>query len=123
MGLLDTLMGNASEVDVEEVREQLEPVIGDSEQITTAYRLIRDLIVFTSARVILIDKQGLSGRKVSYLSIPYKSITQFSVETAGHFDTDSELRIWVSGQDEPQKVELGKSAAVGVQKKLANMLF
>ena len=123
MGLLDTLMGNASEVDIEEVRKQLEPVLGDAENITTAYRLIRDLIVFTSARVILIDKQGLSGRKVHYLSIPYKSITQFSVETAGHFDTDSELRIWVSGQDEAQKVELSKKAATGVQKTLANMMF
>lgn len=123
MGLLDTLMGNASEVDVAEVEEQLAPVMGDNETLTTAYRLVRDLIVFTSGRVIIIDKQGISGRKVSYLSIPYKSITQFVVETAGHFDMDSELKIWVSGQDAPVEVELSKNAAAGVQKTLANRLF
>ncbi|WP_137168053.1 PH domain-containing protein [Salinimonas lutimaris] len=123
MGLLDALMGNASEVDVAEVEEQLAPVMGDNETLTTAYRLVRDLIVFTSGRVIIIDKQGISGRKVSYLSIPYKSITQFVVETAGHFDMDSELKIWVSGQDAPVEVELSKNAAAGVQKTLANRLF
>lgn len=123
MGLLDALMGNASEVDVAEVEEQLAPVMGDNETLTTAYRLVRDLIVFTSGRVIIIDKQGISGRKVSYLSIPYKSITQFVVETAGHFDMDSELKIWVSGQDTPVEVELSKDAATGVQKTLANRLF
>ena len=123
MGLLDALMGNASEVDVAEVEEQLAPVMGDNETLTTAYRLVRDLIVFTSGRVIIIDKQGISGRKVSYLSIPYKSIIQFVVETAGHFDMDSELKIWVSGQDTPVEVELSKDAATGVQKTLANRLF
>lgn len=123
MGLLDALMGNASEVRVEDVQEQLAPMLADNEQVVTAFRLVRDLIVFTSKRMVLVDKQGLSGRKVNYHSIPYKSITQFSVETAGHFDVDSELQVWVSGQDGPVEIELNKKAAASVQHTLANMLF
>jgi len=123
MGLLDALMGNASEVSIEEIQEQLAPMLADNESVSTAYRLVRDLIVFTTSRIVLIDKQGLSGRKVNYHSIPYKSITQFSVETAGHFDMDSELRVWVSGQDGPVEIELNKKAAAGVQHTLANRLF
>ncbi|MCW8092655.1 PH domain-containing protein [Alteromonas sp. ASW11-130] len=123
MGLLDTLMGNASETSIEEVREELSPILADTEQVIKAYKLVRDLVIFTSGRVMFIDKQGLTGRKVNYHSIPYRAITQFVVESAGHFDMDSELTVWVSGQDAPLKIELSKNAAPGVQKALAEKLF
>lgn len=51
--------------------------------------------MFTNKRRSLIDKQGLTGKKVDYHSIPYRQITQFKIETAGHFDLDAELKIWV----------------------------
>lgn len=57
--------------------------------------LIRDLIVFTDKRLILVDKQGLTGKKVDYHSVPFKSIS------AGHFDLDAELKIWISGAQLP----------------------
>ncbi|HAU91034.1 MAG: PH domain-containing protein [Pseudomonadota bacterium] len=123
MGLLDALMGNASEVDVAEVQEELAPILGDSERVVSAYKLVRDLIVFTSNRFMFIDKQGMTGRKVDYHSIPYKAITQFKVETAGHFDLDAELKIFVSGQSTPLEFELKSETAQGVQKSLANAMF
>ncbi len=123
MGLFDTLLGNASETDAQAVQEELSPVLAESESVVSAYKLVRDLIVFTNKRFILIDKQGLTGRKVNYHSVPYKAVTQFIVETAGHFDTDSELKIWVSGQDAPLEVELSSKAAGPVQKTLASQLF
>jgi hypothetical protein len=123
MGLLDALMGNASEVDVAEVQEELAPILGDSERVVSAYKLVRDLIVFTSNRFMFIDKQGMTGRKVDYHSIPYKAITQFKVETAGHFDLDAELKIFVSGQSTPLEFELKSETAQGVLKSLANAMF
>ncbi len=123
MGLFDTLMGNASETDAAEIQEELSPVLAASEQVIAAFKLIRDLSVFTTKRLILIDKQGLTGRKVNYHSIPYRAITQFIVETAGHFDTDSELKIWVSGQDAPVEIEMSKNSAQKVQKTLADQIF
>ncbi|MCW8109662.1 PH domain-containing protein [Alteromonas ponticola] len=123
MGLLDTLMGNASETNAEEVKDELAAILADNEQVVKAYKLVRDLVIFTTGRVMFIDKQGLTGRKVNYHSIPYRAITQFVVESAGHFDTDSELTLWVSGQNSPLKIELSKNAAQGVQKTLAQQLF
>ena len=35
--------------------------------------------------------------KVEYHSIPYHNITHFAVESAGNFDLDAELKIWVNG--------------------------
>ncbi|ACS80336.1 PH domain-containing protein [Maridesulfovibrio salexigens] len=124
MGILDGLMGNASEIDIDDVQEELSPILGDSEKVERAFKVIRDMYVFTSGRLILIDKQGLTGKKVEYLSIPYKSISNFSVETAGHFDMDSELKMWVSGRREPISKELKKgSDVVGIQKLLANKIL
>jgi hypothetical protein len=89
VGLLDGLMGNASEIDQAKIQGDFARVLAVGEQIEKAYQLIRDLFVFTNKRLILVDKQGLTGNKVEYHSLPYKSITHFSVETAGHFDLDA----------------------------------
>ena len=123
MGLLDGLLGNASEIDIENVREELSPIIGDSESIQQVFKVIRDMYVFTNKRLILIDKQGLTGKKVDYHSIPYRAITQFKVETAGHFDLDAELKIWISGQTDPIEKELKKDTVVGIQQTLATHMF
>ncbi|WP_133467913.1 PH domain-containing protein [Paraglaciecola marina] len=123
MGLLDGLMGNASEINVEEVAEELEPIIGESESIQQVFKVIRDMYVFTNKRLILIDKQGVTGRKVDYHSIPYRAITHFKVETAGHFDLDAELKIWISGRDNPIEAELKKDSVVGIQQTLATQMF
>ena len=123
MGLFDTIMGNASETSSEDVQEELSPILAENEVVTSAFKLVRDLSVFTNKRLIIIDKQGLTGRKVNYHSIPYKSITQFIVETAGHFDTDAELKIWLSGKADAIEIELSASSAQAVQKNLASQLF
>lgn len=101
MGLLSGLLGNASTVDKETVSNELEQILAIGEEVDVAFKLIRDLIVFTDKRLLLVDKQGLTGKKVEYHSIPFKSISHFSVETAGHFDLDAELKIWISGAQVP----------------------
>ncbi|MEZ4727859.1 MAG: PH domain-containing protein [Caldilineaceae bacterium] len=108
--MLSGLFGNASATSAEDLANEFRPILTDGEQIDQAFRLVRDLYVFTNKRLILVDKQGLTGSKVEYHSIPYKSITHFSVETAGHFDLDSELKIWLSGRHEPFEKSLEKGA-------------
>ncbi|RCW74999.1 PH domain-containing protein [Saliterribacillus persicus] len=101
MGLFDGLMGNASNVDKKDIMRDYEQLFVNGEEVNVAFKVIRDLFIFTDKRLILVDKQGLIGKKTSYHSIMYKSISHFSVETAGTFDMDSELKIWISGNLEP----------------------
>lgn len=96
MGILDGLMGNASNVDEKEIMKEYEQLFIEGEEVSAAFKVIRDLFIFTNKRLILVDKQGLTGKKTEYHSILYKSISHFSVETAGHFDMDAELKIWIS---------------------------
>lgn len=109
MGFFDGMMGNASEVNPAEAQREFARILAKDERIEKAYKLIRDLFIFTNKRLILVDKQGLTGKKVEYHSIPYKSITHFSIETAGSFDLDAELKIWISGNALPLQKQFNKN--------------
>jgi hypothetical protein len=108
MGMLDGLLGNASEIDGAKLQAEFERVLAPGEKIEKAYQLIRDLIIFTDKRLILVDKQGITGSKIDYHSLPYRSITHFSIETGGHFDLDAELKVWVSGSSTPFQKRFNK---------------
>jgi hypothetical protein len=112
MGLLDGLLGNASKIDPALIQQEFGQVLAAGETVEHAYKLIRDYFVFTNKRLVLVDKQGLTGSKVAYHSIPYRSITHFSVETAGSFDLDAELRIWISGQSVPIQKQFNKQLSI-----------
>jgi hypothetical protein len=121
MGLFSALLGNAGAVSQEELVKKYGQLLIDSEEIELGFKLIRDTFIFTNKRLILVDIQGLTGSKVEYKSVTYKSITRFSVETAGTFDLDAELKIWISGEALPSiKKQFNKSVNVyEVQKVLA----
>ena len=123
MGLLGGLMGNASEVDGDKLQQELADVLVAGESVDSAYKVLRDTFVFTNKRLILIDRQGITGKKVEYLSVPYKSMVSFAVETAGTFDMDSELKIWISGQGVLQKTFSKGSNIVKVQQSLAKYVL
>ena len=101
MGLLSGLMGNASEVDDSDLEKVLANTLIEGEHVEKAYKVIRDMFIFTNRRLILIDKQGVTGSKMEMVSIAYSKITKFSNESAGHFDLDAELKIWIGSDPTP----------------------
>ena len=103
MGLLDGMLGNASKIDASKIQQEFSRILAPNERVEHAYQLVRDYFVFTDKRFVVVDKQGMTGSKVEYHSIPYKSITHFSIETAGTFDLDAELKIWISGTAAPSR--------------------
>ncbi|GAB3655933.1 PH domain-containing protein [Echinicola sediminis] len=125
MGLLSSLLGNAGAVEPEKLNKEYGQLLVDGETITIGFKLIRDTFIFTNKRLILVDKQGLTGKKVEYLSVSYKSISRFSVETSGTFDLDAELKIWISSEQVPSICKkFNKSVNVyEVQKILAQQVL
>ncbi|WP_417885525.1 PH domain-containing protein [Zunongwangia sp.] len=101
MSIFSSLLGNAGALSNEELQEKYQKLLIPSETIEAGFKLIRDTFIFTNKRLILIDIQGLTGKKTEYFSVTYKSISRFSVETAGSFDLDAELKIWISGEQNP----------------------
>ena len=91
----------------EEGRELFDMFLSPNENILLYYKHTRDKVIFTDNKIIAIDIQGLTGKKKEFRMFPYTKITSYSVETAGTFDWDSDLKIWVSGVG-TFSVKLGK---------------
>ena len=80
----------------------------EGETIIKSFKLIRDMFVFTNKRLILVDKQGLTGSKVDFMTIPYKSINYFSKRSASILDLDAEILIWIKGSETPIQKDFRK---------------
>lgn len=109
MGIFNAILGNASEVSLSDVSKEFEPMLVGGEHIEKAFRVIKDMFIFTNKRLILVEKQ-LVGSKVNYLTIPYSSVIKFSKESAGLLDLDAELKIWVKDMDQPISKQFGKGS-------------
>ena len=123
MGLFNSILGNASQVNIDEIKAQFENVLVENENIEAAFSLFRDKMVFTNKRIIFLDKQNVTGSKKEYLSVPYHAISVFSVESAGTFDADAEIKLWVREIGKVTK-KVGKSTdTMQIQKILASYIL
>ena len=125
MGLFSALLGNAGAVSQEELSKKYGQLLAEGETFELGFKLVRDTFIFTNKRLIMIDIQGITGSKTEYLSISYKSISRFSVESSGTFDLDAELKIWISGEQQPSiRKQFNKSVNVfEVQRVLATFVL
>ena len=72
MGIFSALLGNAGAVSRDELKKQYEKLLIEGEIIELGFKLIRDTFIFTNKRLILIDKQGITGSKVDTNRSPIK---------------------------------------------------
>ncbi|WP_434642668.1 PH domain-containing protein [Thermoanaerobacterium thermosaccharolyticum] len=79
------------------ISEEMKQFISPKEEALFAVKTIRDFAIFTNKRILIADRQGLTGKKIEYYSIPYKSIVTYAIETAGILDLDSEIKLILSG--------------------------
>ena len=84
------------QVDPRNFEDIIAPMMIPNEKIHAAYQGIRDGVVFSNKRIMVINVQGITGKKKDVTSLPYSKIQAYSVETAGVLDLDSELELWFS---------------------------
>ncbi|MHA1912682.1 MAG: PH domain-containing protein [Candidatus Kariarchaeaceae archaeon] len=113
--MFSRLIGNATRMEPKDASKDLKNVLIEGEVVELAFRVVRDMIVFTNLRVLFADVAGVTGRKKIYHSIPYRSIGHFSIETAGTFERDIDLKLWVRGLDEPIESELKKGGKTVIE--------
>lgn len=112
MGIISGALGNASEIPVDKIQAEYGPMLVESETILRAFKLIRDTMIFTSKRILLVDKQRVTGTRAEFLTIPYTKINRFSKESAGILDIDASLKIWVVGQSDPIVLDFKRNNAI-----------
>ncbi|PZD94455.1 PH domain-containing protein [Paenibacillus sambharensis] len=91
--LFSGLLGNYSDVSVQELGSQYGQYLMPNEQIQMGFKLVRDTFMITDERLIFIDHQGVTGRKTRVASIPLSSIFEVTLETGGTGFDDSEITI------------------------------
>lgn len=87
----DANIANLKDIELNAVRQEVQMFLVEGEDIIAAFQTVRDQVVFTTKRIIVVNVQGITGKKVSYISYPYAKVLYFGVETAGVMDIDSEL--------------------------------
>lgn len=88
---LDSNFMNLKAIDKNEIRKELTDLLVEKEIILSAFKTIRDQVIFTNKRVFVVNVQGITGKKTSYFSYPYSKVQYYGIETAGLLDIDSEL--------------------------------
>lgn len=79
------------------ITPELQRLLHSSEEVQFCVKTFRDVAAFTDKRILVLDKQGITGKKTEYFSVPYRSIVTYSIETAGTLDLDSEIKLVLSG--------------------------
>lgn len=76
-GLITGLRFNERPIDAVAMTQALRsdpPILQGSEQVEMAFQGHRDITLFTTKRLITIDKKGLTGKRVEYFSIPWEKV-------------------------------------------------
>ena len=76
------------------IPKDVQDILVPGEDVEIAYKTIRDIALITNKRLIISDKQGLTGKKTEIYSIPYRSIIMYSSENAGMLDFNAEIQLW-----------------------------
>jgi hypothetical protein len=124
MGLFSGADKNTGSAETKKFHANYGALLADGEIIEVGFVVFRDTFLFTNKRLILVEIQGISGKQIEYLSIPYNKITKFSVKTGGSFDLDAELKLWISSDTMPIEKKFNKDVNVyEVQKVLASRVL
>lgn len=91
----DLFLGDEKEG--EKTAAAVKPLLVAGEEILFATKGLRDGAAFTNKRIIVVNKQGITGKKIEFASLPLKAITGFTIENSGTFDLDAELKVYGSG--------------------------
>jgi len=124
---LDFLGDNAVSTNPAEVESTLKrspKVLLNDEIVEQAYKLGRDLCIFTTKRILFVDRQGMTGKKVDFTSIPLRYCHAFTVKTAGNFLSEPEVKIYAEcGNTVSQDLSKSSSDVWAVQQLLANKII
>ena len=72
----------------------------DGETVVGAYKTVRDQVVFTTHRIILVDMQGVTGTRQEIFVLPYRKVLHFGIQTAGFGDPLQASQLTVCFADE-----------------------
>lgn len=105
----------------EDAKKEIAEILLDGEKILAIYLLLEDYVVLTNHRLIAVDKMWTSTKK-TITSIPYKSITAFSLARGGFMSFSKEFEVYVGAHKHEFKF-YNENESVHMYKNLARFLM
>lgn len=112
-----------TKTDSEGIAKKVQPLLVNGEQIIGEYKSIRDFVVFTDRRIIVVDTQGLIGKKKEFSILPYSKIQAFSIETSDLIDLDAELELYYSSLGTVRFEFMGHNDIMQIGKMISEHIF
>ncbi len=86
MEFRDKPMENLMRLQEKDICKNVNALLLEGEQIVGAYKTVRDQVVFTSHRIIMVDMQGVTGTRQQLFVLPYRKVLHYGIQTAGFGD-------------------------------------
>ena len=86
MEFRDKPMENLIRLQEKDICKNVNALLLEGEQIVGAYKTVRDQVVFTSHRIIMVDMQGVTGTRQQLFVLPYRKVLHYGIQTAGFGD-------------------------------------
>mmetsp|Transcript_3586 Transcript_3586/g.9306 ORF Transcript_3586/g.9306 Transcript_3586/m.9306 type:complete len:525 (+) Transcript_3586:878-2452(+) len=90
--------------DIDRTFHSFPPILQGDEHCELAFKGSHTATFFTSKRLLLAIPDGRSGKRMQYLSVPWKSVLGFEVqtnETRKKSDTNTEAKVWTDMMFDP----------------------
>lgn len=95
-GIINWFRGAVSERNLTDAEEKFHTdpaILLDDENVQFVGEVGRDTLLFTSDRALEVDVKGITGKRVRYTSVLYRSVGSFMVCKAGKTDLDADVRL------------------------------
>ena len=100
MEFRDKPMENLIHIQDKDICKNARALLLEGETVVGAYKTVRDQVIFTSHRIIMVDMQGLTGTRQQIFVLPYRKVVHFGIQTAGFGDPMQASQLTVCFADE-----------------------
>lgn len=105
------------------ISQNVNDVLVSGETIIGKYKGLRGYVLFTDKRIIVFNIQGTATKKQEFISMPYKSINVFSVETPEILGIDGAIEVCFSGLGKARFEFIGTSDLIKIGELIGNYIL
>lgn len=118
-------MDNLIRIKEKELCKNAQALLLGGEEVIGAYKTVRDQVVFTTHRIIMVDMQGMTGTRQEIFVLPYRKVLHYGIRTAGFGDPlqTSQLTVCFADGHEAQFGFIGQEELFAVANAISRCIL
>ena len=99
MEFRDKPMENLIRLQEKDICKNARALLLDGESIVGAYKTVRDQVIFTTHRIIMVDMQGVTGTRQQIFVLPYRKVLLCTGDMGFGSAKTYDLEVWLPAQN------------------------